>query len=102
MLCLGGFELFSRWVSLTVRRYSVFDSSIHSRTCLPVHLWFSSWLRPALLGSVGPSTETFTAYFKRLEQFFEANSINHYPADATAAVIQAGNKKNRCNDFRNR
>ena len=48
---------------------------------------------PALLGSVGPSTETFTAYFKRLEQFFEANSINHYPADATAAVIQAGQQE---------
>ena len=49
MLCLGGFELFSRWVSLTVRRYSVFGSSIHSRTCLPVHLWFSSLLRPRCL-----------------------------------------------------
>ena len=49
-----------------------------------------------LLGSVGefdPSTETFTAYFERLEQFFEANSIGHYPADSTAAVIQAANKK---------
>ena len=89
MLCLGGFELFSGWVSLTVRRYSVFGSS-HVFACAFVVFIMAS---PALLGSVGPSTETFTAYFKRLEQFFEANSISHYPADATAAVIQAGQQE---------
>ena len=51
---------------------------------------------PTLLGCVGefdPSSETFTAYFERLEQFFEANNIGHYPADATVAVIQAANRK---------
>lgn len=49
-----------------------------------------------LVGSVGEfdsSTETFTAYCERLEQYFVANNIGEYPADATAAVIAAANKK---------
>ena len=44
-----------------------------------------------LLGSVGefdPASETFTAYFERLEQFFVANGIGQCPADATTAVVQ--------------
>ena len=49
-----------------------------------------------LLGSVGefdPASETFTAYFERLEQFFVANGIGQCPADATAAVVQEASKK---------
>ena len=49
-----------------------------------------------LLGSVGefdPASETFTAYFERLEQFFVANDIGQCPADATAAVVQEASKK---------
>ena len=57
--------------------YSVFGASIHSRS----------------VGESDPSTQTLIAYFERLEQFFEANSISHYPADATVAVIQAANRK---------
>ena len=51
---------------------------------------------PWLLGSVGefdPASETFTAYFERLEQFFVANDIGQCPADATAAVVQEASKK---------
>ena len=58
---------------------------------------------PTLLGEFHPSSETFTAYFEGLEQFFEANSIGHNPADAATAVIQAANrKKSRYDDFDNR
>ena len=70
-----------------------FNTFAHVVACAFVVFIMSS---PTLLGSVGefdPSSETFTAYFERLEQFFEANSIGHYPADATAAVIQAANRK---------
>ena len=55
----------------------MFGASIHSRS----------------VGESDPSTQTLIAYFERLEQFFEANSISHYPADATVAVIQAANRK---------
>ena len=53
---------------------------------------------PPLLtfGSVGEfdsSTETFTAYFERLEKFFVANNIGQCEADATAAVIAAASKR---------
>ena len=70
-----------------------FNTFAHVVACAFVVFIMSS---PTLLGSVGefdPSSETFTAYFERLEQFFEDNSIGHYPADATAAVIQAANRK---------
>ncbi|CAH3194455.1 unnamed protein product, partial [Porites evermanni] len=49
-----------------------------------------------LLGSVGefdPSSETFTAYFERLDQFFVANDIGKCADDATAAVVRAANQK---------
>ena len=49
-----------------------------------------------LVGSIGEfdsSTETFTAYHERLEQYFVANSIGHLPSDASEAVIAAANKK---------
>ena len=75
----------------------MFVSSIRSRTCLPVHLWFSSCLRQRCLAPSGSSIRrvrhSSLINFKRLEQFFEANSIGHYPADATAAVIQVANRK---------
>ena len=50
-----------------------------------------------LLGSVGefdPSSETFTAYLERLDQFFVANDIGKCADDATAAVVRAANQKN--------
>jgi len=56
-----------------------------------------------LLGSVGeldPASETFAAYFERLEQFFVANGIGQCPADATAARSQQ--EKGCRNDLRNR
>ncbi|CAH3183162.1 unnamed protein product, partial [Porites lobata] len=49
-----------------------------------------------LLGSVGefdPSSETFTAYLERLDQFFVANDIGKCADDATAAVVRAANQK---------
>ena len=66
-----------------------FNTFAHVFACAFVIFIMSS---PTLLGSVGefdPSSETFTIYFERLKQFFEGtcNSIGHYPADATAAVI---------------
>ena len=70
-----------------------FDTFAHVFVCAFVVFIMSS---STLLGSVGefdPSSETFTTYFERLEQFFEANSIGHYPADATSAFIQAANRK---------
>ena len=49
-----------------------------------------------LLGSIGEFdsfSETFTAYFERLDQFFVANDIGKCADDATAAVIRAANQK---------
>ena len=49
-----------------------------------------------LVGSIGEfdtSTETFTAYHERLEQYFVANSIGLYPSDASETVKAAANKK---------
>ena len=49
-----------------------------------------------LHGSVGefdPSSETFTSYLERLDQFFVANDIANCAAGATAAVVQEADKK---------
>ena len=49
-----------------------------------------------LLGAIGefePSTETFTVYSERLDQFFIANNIGSYPSSASEAVIAAAEKK---------
>ena len=49
-----------------------------------------------LLGAIGkldPSTETFTVYSERLDQFFVANNIGSYPESASEAVIAAEEKK---------
>lgn len=49
-----------------------------------------------LFGSVGefdPSSESFTAYLERLDQFFVANDIGKCAADATAAVVRAASQK---------
>ena len=48
------------------------------------------------LGSFGefdPSSESFTAYLERLDQFFVANDIGKCADDATAAVVRAANQK---------
>ena len=49
-----------------------------------------------LLGAIGefePSTETFTVYSERLDQFFVANNIGSYPTSASEAVIAAAEKQ---------
>ena len=46
-----------------------------------------------VLGEFDPSTELFTAYLERLEQYFIANSIGQCPADATQEVLAAVDKK---------
>ena len=46
-----------------------------------------------VLGEFDPSTELFTAYSERLEQYFIANSIGQCPADATQEVLVAADKK---------
>ena len=46
-----------------------------------------------VLGEFDPSTELFTAYLERLEQFFIANSIGQCSADASQEVIAAADKK---------
>ena len=50
----------------------------------------------ALIGSLGayePSSETFTAYLERVEQFYIANNIGICAGDATEAVKKAADKK---------
>ena len=50
----------------------------------------------SLLGVIGEfelSTETFTVYSERLDQFFVANNIGSYPTGASEAVIAAAAKK---------
>ena len=49
-----------------------------------------------LLGATGefdPSTETFTVYSERLDQFFVADNIGSYPPSASEEVIAAAEKK---------
>ena len=46
-----------------------------------------------VLGEFDPSTELFTAYLERLEQFFIANSIGQCSADASQEVIAAADKE---------
>ena len=46
-----------------------------------------------VLGEFDPSTELFTAYLERLEQFFIANSIGQCSADASQEVLAAADKE---------
>lgn len=46
-----------------------------------------------VIGEFDPSTELFTAYLERLEQYFIANSIGQCSADATQDVLRAADKK---------
>ena len=75
--------------------FCVFQFSVHVVAC--VFAFCSAAIMSSLLvGSIGEFdtfTETFTAYHERLEQYFVANNIGHYPSDASAAVIAAANKK---------
>ena len=71
-----------------------------SFVCAFAHVLAGTFGNPAiaspLLGSVGefdPSSETFTAYLKRLDQFFVANDIGKCADDATATVVRAANQK---------
>ena len=45
------------------------------------------------LGEFEPTTELFSSYLERLDQFFIANDIRQCAADATDAVRQAADKK---------
>ena len=61
-------------------------------------LRFAEFLRTftPLVGSIGEfdtSTETFTAYHERFEQYFVANNIGHCRSSASESVIAAANKK---------
>ena len=102
MLCLGGFELFSRWVSLTVRRYSVFGCSIYSRTCLPVHLWFSSWLRPRCLAPLVRLLRRSPPISKDWNNSLRLIVLAIILLMLQQLLFKRANKKNRRNDFRNR
>ena len=69
-----------------------FSTFMHVLACV----FTVSAMASPLLGSVGefdPASETFTAFFERLEHFFVANGIRQSPADATAAVVQESSKK---------
>ena len=72
-----------------------FQFSVHVVAC--VFAFCSAAIMASLLvGAIGEfdtCTDTFKAYHKRLEQYVVANSIGHYPSDASAAVIAAANKK---------
>ena len=62
--------------------FTSFPSFVLSRTCS--------------LGSVGefdPSSESFTPYLERLDQFFVANDIGKCADNATAAVVRAATQK---------
>ena len=62
--------------------FTSFRSFVLSRTCS--------------LGSVGEfdlSSESFTAYLERLDQFFVANDIGKCADNATAAVVRAATQK---------
>ena len=68
--------------------------------CTSAHVLAGKFGNPAmaspLLGSVGefdPSSESFTAYLERRDQFFVANDIKKCADDATAAVVRAANQK---------
>ena len=45
------------------------------------------------IGKFDPSTETFTVFSERLDQFFVANNIGSYPASTSEEVIAAAEKK---------
>ena len=71
-----------------------------SFVCASAHVLAGSFGNPAmassLIGSVAefdPSSESFTAYLERLDQFFVANDIGKCADDATAAVVRAANQK---------
>ena len=57
-------------------------------------MWLlSPWLRRCWVLVDDPSTETFTVYSERLDQFFVPNNIGSYPASASEEVIAAAEKK---------
>jgi hypothetical protein len=45
-----------------------------------------------VLGEFDPSTELFTAYSERLEQYFIANSIGQCHTDASQELLAAADK----------
>ena len=56
----------------------------------------NSVMASPVVGSFGefdPSSETFTAYLERLDQFFVANDIGKCGDDANPAVVRAANQK---------
>ena len=69
-----------------------------SFVCASAHVLtgtFGSVMASLLLGYFGefdPSSETFTAYLERLDQFFVANDIGNCADDATSGVVRAANQ----------
>ena len=63
--------------------------------CVFTHVVVVAMASPQLgaNGEFDPSTETFTVYSERLDQFFVANNIGSYPASASEEVIAAAEKK---------
>ena len=77
-----------------VKCFCAFQSSVHVVACV-IFFCPAAIMASPLVGSTGEfdtSTETFTAYHERLEQYFVANSIGLYPSDASEAVKAAANK----------
>ena len=81
---------------LKIAKFScAFQLSVHVVACVIIFCSAAIMASP-LVGSIGEfdtSTETFTVYHERLEQYFVANSIGHYPSDASTADKTAANKK---------
>ena len=77
-------ENFAFWISFVLLlSYTSFDFP-------PLAMGYSL-LRS--LGGFEPTTELFSSYLERLDQFFIANDIGQCAADATDAVRQAAEKK---------
>jgi hypothetical protein len=67
---------------------------VHAVAC--VFAFCSAAMASPLVSSVvefDTSTETFTAYHERLEQYFVANNVGYYLSDASEAVITAAKKR---------
>ena len=80
---------------LKIAKFScVFQLSMHVVACIIVFCSAAIMVSP-LVGSIGEfdtSTETFTAYHERLEQYFVANRISLYSSEASEAVKATANK----------
>ena len=70
-------------------------SVIHACGCLHYCFLFGrhyGFTTGCSIGEFDTSTETFTAYHERLEQYFVANRISLYSSEASEAVKATANK----------